>query len=313
MIWQRGQTNILHLAIIHPAACIVVSINKPGLKTQTQHMLGDPRAPRDLHTYIWSFTLPKPSFSTTSVQTCGAWNTEDMLTRRHARRGLNCWCWTTYLWSNPQRQQSNDLSGKRWRNQPGLAAKKRSAWNNTWKSRSISAAQSESKQRGGRYTSEQTSGAPSLLLFILKSCVATISPPWTSQNKGEADDLYFSPSSALDLSVPPLFFFAILSYLTLPTLHRFYSGGSHKHDSRLFLDADAAVETLPNPPEWTEDENIRTAEVKPTHFRNFLLCTMDAGRPDNSAAHNRAGQNTSSDAQREPGLERNTFYTLARS
>lgn len=35
--------------------------------------------------------------------------------------------------------------------------------------------------------------------------------------------------------------------------------------------------TLQNPPEWTEDENINTTEVKATHFLNFLLCTTDAG------------------------------------
>lgn len=46
---------------------------------------------------------------------------------------------------------------------------------------------------GGCYTSEHTPGVPSLLGFILKSCVATINPLWMSQNKGEADDLDFSP------------------------------------------------------------------------------------------------------------------------
>lgn len=49
-------------------------------------------------------------------------------------------------------------------------------------------------------------------------------------------------------------------------------------DSPLFLDADAVVETLQNPPECTEDQNINTTEVKTTHFLNFLLFTMDAGR-----------------------------------
>lgn len=85
-----------------------------------------------------------------------------------------------------------------------------------------------------------------------------------------------------------------LSYPTLLTLRRFYSGRSHKRDSPLFLDADAAVEALQNPPEWTEDENINTTELKPTHFLNFLLYTTDAGRPENNTAHNRARQNTSS-------------------
>lgn len=51
-------------------------------------------------------------------------------------------------------------------------------------------------------------------------------------------------------------------------------------DSPLFLDADAAVETLQNPPECTEDQNINTTEVKTTHFLNFLLFTMDAGRQE---------------------------------
>lgn len=41
-----------------------------------------------------------------------------------------------------------------------------------------------------------------------------------------------------------------LSYLTLITLHSFYSGRSHEHDSTLFLDADTMVETLQNHPEW---------------------------------------------------------------
>lgn len=84
-------------------------------------------------------------------------------------------------------------------------------------------------------------------------------------------------------------------------------------DSPLFLDADAAVETLQNPPECTEDQNINTTEVKTTHFLNFLLFTMDAGRQaGGNATHNRAGQNTSSDAQRESLdiLEASTASTL---
>lgn len=60
-------------------------------------------------------------------------------------------------------------------------------------------------------------------------------------------------------------------------LHRFYSCRSHKRDSPLFLDADAAAETLQNPPERTEDENINTTEVKATHFLNFLPHTTDVG------------------------------------
>lgn len=145
------------------------------------------------------------------------------------------------------------------------------------------------------------SGAPSLTVFILKSCVATINPPWTSQNKGEAADLDFSPLFQL-WTFPLLPCFSLLrhaaagpelpglSHPTLLTLHRFYSGRSHQRDSPLFLDADAAVEALQNPPECAEDQNIHATEVKTTHFLNFLLYTMDAGRQESSAAHNRAGQ-----------------------
>lgn len=167
-------------------------------------------------------------------------------------------------------------------------------------------------RRGGCYTSEHTAGVPSLPGMSLKSCVATINPLWTSQNKGEADDLYFSPLFQL-WTFPFLPCFSLrasragasraeLSDSSNPSLFLFWQ---ITQASPLFLDADAAVETLQNPPEWTEDENIYTSELKPTHFPNFLLYTTDAGRPENNAAHNRAGRNTSSYTQRESGLERN--------
>lgn len=51
-----------------------------------------------------------------------------------------------------------------------------------------------------------------------------------------------------------------------------------------------------------------TTEVEWTHFLNFLLYTMDAGKQDNKVPHNWAKQNTCLYSQRESDLQQNTLY-----
>lgn len=85
-----------------------------------------------------------------------------------------------------------------------------------------------------------------------------------------------------------------LSHPTLTTLHRFSILAGHTsviHD--YFLDAHV-VRTLQNRPgrngkaEYSEAETGSvTAEVKWSHFLNFLLYTMDAGKQDNKAPQNK--------------------------
>lgn len=156
-----------------------------------------------------------------------------------------------------------------------------------------------------------------------------------SQNKGEAVDLdfsplflfcYFSQYPNTDLSVTALFFFvsvhanqarasqAELSDSYNPSLFLFWQI-TQAWFLHYFWTQILWYKRFKTTLNGTGNQNISrqkqrslTTEVKWTHFLNFLLYTMDAGKQDNKVPHNWAEQNTSLYSQREPDLQQNTLY-----
>lgn len=201
--------------------------------------------------------------------------------------------------------QNNDLSEKHaaseWDGEPGRAvpgrARQREKTGTTQDSRSISAM--EMTERG--CVPEQMSGSVAVI-FILKSCVEILNPPWTSQNKGEADDSDFSPFSALLFPNRP---FRYCPVVLSPQPGRSFPGWAIRplqpsavsilagHTSDYFW-THMWCKRFRIGPDATEMQNLRrqkphavTAEVEWSHFLNFPLYTMDAGEQDNKVPQNK--------------------------
>lgn len=135
---------------------------------------------------------------------------------------------------------------------------------------------------------------------------------------------YFSQYPNTDLSVTALFSLQAytptrpelprLSYLTLITLLSILAD----HASMIqhyFWTQILWYKRFKTTPNGTGNQNISrqkqrslTTEVKWTHFLNFLLYTMDAGKQDNKVPHNWAEQNTSLYSQTESDHQQNTLY-----